>query len=79
LQGLIMAGAALHHLCSGNLAGAKSLLRDAARHLERAPGALPLDLPRFARELAALADALERGAVRSADDLREPPALVSLR
>jgi hypothetical protein len=79
LQGLIMAGAALHHLCSGNLSGAKSLLRDAARHLERAPGALPLDLPRFARELGALAEALERGAVRSADDLREPPALVPLR
>lgn len=79
LQGVIMAGAALHHLCSGNLAGAKSLLRDAARHLERAPGALPLDLARFARELDALGDALERGTVRSADDLREPPALLPLR
>jgi hypothetical protein len=79
LQGLIMAGAALHHLCSGNLSGAKSLLRDAARHLERAPDALLLDLPRLARELAALSDAIERGTVRSADDLREPPAWVPLR
>ncbi len=76
LQGLIMAGAALHHLCSANLAGARALLRDASRHLLRAPGALPLDLERFARELGGLADAIDGGAVRSADDLREPPALL---
>ncbi len=75
LQGLIMAGAALHHLCSANLSGAKALLRDAVRHLERAPDALPLELSAFAAELAALADALEQGRVRSADDMRQAPAL----
>jgi hypothetical protein len=79
LQGWIMAGAALHHLVQGNLAGARGLLRDAVRHLERSDADLGLDLAAFARDLRALADAIDAGAVRGAEDLGRGAALPCLR
>jgi hypothetical protein len=75
LQGIIMAGAALHHLTQGNLAGARGLLRDSVRHLAGSSAELGLDLPRFARDLARLADAIDAGAVRGAADLARVPSL----
>jgi hypothetical protein len=75
LQGLIMAGAALHHLTEGNLAGARGLLREAERRLLEAPGALAFDLPAFARGLGALLRAIESDRVRSAADVDELPRL----
>ncbi len=75
LQGLIMAGAALHHLTQGNLAGARGLLRDAVRRLTASRADLGLDLAGFARELGALADAIDGGVVRGAADLAHVPAL----
>jgi hypothetical protein len=77
LQGLIMAGAALHHLCGGNLAGARGLLRDGSRKLTAHPDALgePWRLAGFAAELAALAGRIERGEVRAASDVDALPEL----
>jgi hypothetical protein len=77
LQGLIMAGAALHHLCEANRAGARALLREAERKLATSAGALDTDwdLPRFGRELAALADQIDAGTVRSAADVTDLPVL----
>jgi uncharacterized protein len=77
LQGLIMAGAALHHLCDDNRAGARALLREAERKLAGSAGALAMDwdLPRFGRELAALADRIDAGTLRSAADVTELPRL----
>jgi hypothetical protein len=75
LQGLIMAGAALHHLTQGNTAGARGLLRDSVRRLRASSANLGLDLAGFARELGALADAIDAGAVRGAADLATVPSL----
>lgn len=75
LQGLIMAGAALHHLTQGNTAGARGLLRDSVRRLAASPEDLGLDLAGFARELGALADAIDAGTVRGAADLAAVPSL----
>lgn len=75
LRGVIMAGAAMHHLTQGNLAGARGLLRDGARHLESSPGATSLDLERFARALRALSERIDRGEVRGSDDIADPPRL----
>jgi hypothetical protein len=75
LQGLIMAGVALHHLCEGNPAGARGLLRDAARKLAAGAGSLPLDLASFARGLAELAADVEAGRVRGPADVRTLPRL----
>lgn len=75
LQGLIMAGAGLHHLVEGNLAGAGSLLRDAARHLEQAPRDARYDLESFAKGLTALGDRIKRGEVRGVADVGELPRL----
>jgi hypothetical protein len=75
LQGLIMAGAALHHLTTGNTAGARGLLRDAVRRLDASAEKLGLDLASFARELSALADAIDAGSVRGAADLASVPSL----
>ena len=76
LQGLIMAGAALHHLTRGNLAGARGLLRDATLRLREPPPDEPLDLAHFARGLDALADGIEQGQVRQLSDMRELPELL---
>lgn len=75
LQGLIMAGAAFHHLVDGNLAGARGLLRDAARRLEEAPPDVPFALERFASGLRGLAEGIDSGRVRGADDVEEVPRL----
>ncbi len=75
LRGLIMAGAAMHHLVSGNRAGARGLLRDGARHLGSLPGATPLDLESFARSLLELASAIDSGEIRGPDDVVDPPRL----
>jgi hypothetical protein len=75
LQALIMAGAALHPLTEGNLAGAGGLLREAERRLLEAPGELALDLQAFARGLGALLRAIEAGRVASAADVDELPRL----
>ena len=75
LRGLIMAGAAMHHLVQSNLAGARGLLRDAARHLESLPGATPLDLERFARALLQLARGIDSGEIHGPDDVVDPPRL----
>ena len=74
-----MAGAALHHLTQGNLAGARGLLRDAARHVEREAVDLGLDTGAFARELASLADAIDAGAVRGPGDLGAAAPIPRLR
>jgi hypothetical protein len=75
LQGLIMAGAALHHLAEGNLAGAGSLLRDAARHLEAASRDGHFDLESFARELARIGERVRSGEIGAIEDLGELPRL----
>ncbi|MFQ5699838.1 MAG: DUF309 domain-containing protein [Myxococcota bacterium] len=75
LQGMIMAGGALYHLGSGNRAGARGLLRQAAERLERAPSGSDLDLGRFARALARLGDEIEAGAIRTLDDVSDLPRL----
>lgn len=76
LQALIMAGAALHHLSGGNRAGARGLLRDAARRLETAPDDARFDWRRLGRELLALAGEIERGRIGSLDDLADVPRWV---
>ena len=76
LQGLIMAGAALHHLTEGNLAGAAPLLRDAALRLRVSePEWPPLALGPFADGLAELGGRVARGEVRAIADVQELPAL----
>jgi hypothetical protein len=76
LQGLIMAGAALHHLTQSNTAGASGLLREAAARLrDSRPGWPPLALDAFADGLASLAAAVARGEVRNIADVPDLPAL----
>ncbi len=75
LQGLIMAGAALHHLTQDNFAGARGLLRAAAQRLNEASPEEPLDLARFGRELGELAALIENGQVKHADEIRKLPRL----
>ncbi len=75
LQGVIMAGAALHHLTRGNLAGARGLLGEAARRLATAPAEGRLDLGGFGRGLERLRDAIEGGVIRSIADVEELPTL----
>ncbi len=75
LQGVIMAGAALHHLTRGNLAGARGLLGDAARRLHEAPGEQRFDLVGFADGLERLRAGIEDGSITHADDLAELPRL----
>ena len=77
LQGLIMAGAALHHLTLGNTAGARGLLGDAARHLAGAT-MKGLDLAAFAAGLTELREAIAAGDVRVIGDVRDPPRLERL-
>jgi len=75
LQGVIMAGAALHHLSNGNLAGSRGLLGDAARRLEAGPDDEHFNLKSFAQGLANLRTAIDSGAIRSAEDIEELPLL----
>lgn len=75
LQGLIMAGGALHHLCEANPAGARGLLRKAIDRLDGASDMLGLELVAFARGLGALADDVDHGRVRQIADVRELPRL----
>ena len=75
LQGVIMAGAALHHLSRGNLAGARGLLGDAALRLAEAPADARFALRRFAAGLRELRDAIEAGTVSDIDDIDELPRL----
>jgi len=80
LQGLIMAGAALHHLTQSNTAGAAGLLREAAQRLrDSQAGWPPLALGPFADGLAKLGEAVARGEVQSIADVPELPALERLR
>jgi hypothetical protein len=75
LQGLIMAGAALHHLVEGNLAGAGSLLLDAARHLEAAPRNARFDLEGFAAGLAGIGERVKAGEIGGIGDVETLPRL----
>jgi hypothetical protein len=75
LQGLIMAGAAMHHLCEGNRAGARGLLRDASRRLRAAGEEHGYGWGAFAAELARLAGAIDRGELPGIEELREVPRL----
>ena len=75
LQGMIMAGAALHHLTHGNVAGARGLLRDAAQRLAEASPHEPLDLVRFGRELEELAALIESGQVKHVGEVHQLPRL----
>ena len=77
LQGLIMAGAALHHLSNENLAGARGLLRDASRRLQNVSGAA-WDFPAFGEALGAIAERIDAHEVRTLDDLDELPRLEPL-
>jgi len=76
LQGLIMAGAALHHLTQANPAGARGLLRDAAQRLAEAPPNEPFDLVSFGRELDELADLIERGQVEHITQVQKLPRIL---
>lgn len=76
-QGVIMAGAALHHLSQENLAGARGLLGEAARRLEHAEHGR-LDLRGFARGLLRLRDEIGAGRVRRIGDVTDLPALEHL-
>ncbi len=73
LQGIIMAGAALHHLSDGNLAGARGLLGDAARRLADATG--PYDFASFANALHELQAAIAAGQITQIDDVTALPRL----
>ena len=73
LQGLILAGAGLHHLVGANRAGATGLLRDAARKLAESPRLEGLELAAFGRGMAELAERIATGAIASAADIEELP------
>lgn len=75
LQGVIMAGAAMHHLSNGNTAGARGLLRDAAAKLEGSGSGESHRFEAFGSELARLATEIEQGAIHSIDEIRELPVL----
>ena len=75
LQGVIMAGAALHHFTRGNLAGARGLLGDAARRLHEAPRDGNFDLAGFADGLQRLRAGIEDGSIAQVGDLAELPRL----
>ncbi|MBW2281749.1 MAG: DUF309 domain-containing protein [Deltaproteobacteria bacterium] len=75
LQGIIMAGAALHHLVEGNLAGAGSLLGDAARHLESAPRDDRFDLEAFAKGLAEIGERVKAREISTIEDLGTLPRI----
>ena len=70
-----MAGAAMHHLVRGNLAGARGLLKQAALRLQAAEPEGNLDLVGFGRSLEELGERIERAEVQSPADLTEVPRL----
>ncbi len=70
LQGLIMAAAAFHHLCDGNLAGTKGLLRDACRKLNHSSA-----YAGFTNQLGCIAGAVERGEITGPNDIKDFPRL----
>jgi hypothetical protein len=73
LQGLILAGAGLHHLVGANRAGATGLLRDAARKLAESPELDGFELAAFGRGMADLAERIAAGAIASPADVGELP------
>jgi hypothetical protein len=73
LQGLILAGAGLHHLVGANRAGAAALLRDSARKLTESPCLDGADLAAFGRGMAELAARIADGRVASAADVADLP------
>jgi hypothetical protein len=73
LQGLILAGAGLHHLVGANRAGAVGLLRDAARKLAESPRLDAFDLAAFGRGMEELAEQIAAGTVGSAADVKDLP------
>ena len=75
LQGIIMAGAAVHHLVEGNLAGARGLLRDAARHLRAVSEPADLATGAFAAGLDGLAERVSTAPVDLDDVLEALPRL----
>lgn len=75
LQGLIMAGAALHHLEEGNLSGAGSLLLDAARHFRAGPRDPGYAVEDFAAGLARIGERVKSGEIRGIQDLQSLPRL----
>jgi predicted metal-dependent hydrolase len=75
LQGIIMAGAALHHLVGGNTAGARGLLRDAARRLSAVPEPADLAVGAFASALDALAERVDAGSIPLDEVLESLPRL----
>ena len=75
LQGVIMAGAALHHLSRGNLAGARGLLGDAARRLSVGEDDPRFAFGRFAEGLDRLRDGIESGTIRGIEDVADLPLL----
>jgi hypothetical protein len=75
LQGVIMAGAAMHHLSEGNLAGARGLLGDASKRLADCGDAEAMNFSAFARELGALRERILSGSVRDIADVGDLPRL----
>src|SRR5262245_6019220 len=73
LQGLILAGAGLHHLVGANRAGALGLLRDAARKLAESPRLDGFDLAAFGQGMAELAEQIADGRIASAADVKDLP------
>jgi hypothetical protein len=73
LQGLILAGAGLHHLVGANRAGALGLLRDAARKLAESPRLEGFDLSAFGQGMSELAEQIAAGTVKSAAEVRDLP------
>ena len=62
LQGLIQVAVALHHHSTGNVVGARSLLRRAAKNLSSCPEVYcGLELPEFRRSLETWQAALDQG------------------
>jgi hypothetical protein len=73
LQGLILAGAGLHHLVGANRAGATGLLRDAARKLTESPRLESFELGAFGLGMGELAERVAAGAVATVADIDELP------
>jgi hypothetical protein len=73
LQGLILAAAALHHLCEGNLAGAIGLCQRARQRLGSAPDTFRVDTATLGEALETLAERLDRREIGGPADLREVP------
>lgn len=75
LQGLIMAGAALHQLSEGKTAGARGLLGDASRRLLADEEPCNFDLAQFAHGLARLRSGIDDGDISGIEDIDDLPRL----